>query len=142
MLTNYCCNMWRSITLLDAQMPRSRRLRFEALQLGLYTSSIQVGLSHLPDSTGKSLRATGHSMIIVGFEKCKDGTLNLLVFDPMFHDPSNVVKLIGKELIQRTGGNNLRAYRRSVKCLRKYNEFEILKYVNCKRSRKTLNSSD
>ena len=66
-------------------------------------------------------------MTIVGFEKKKDGSANLLVFDPMFHDSTAIVKLIGKKITHKNSSDLLRAYRRSIKYLRKYNEFEILK---------------
>ncbi|KUJ20197.1 DUF1671-domain-containing protein [Mollisia scopiformis] len=69
----------------------------------------------------------GHSMTIVGFEKQKDGSRNIIVFDPMFHDAADVTKLIGTEFTHRYPGDLLKAYRRGVKYLRRYGEFEILK---------------
>jgi zinc finger-containing ubiquitin peptidase 1 len=66
-------------------------------------------------------------MTIIGFERKKDGTANLLVFDPMFRDSTEVIKLIGKKFIHKNPPDLLRAYRRSVKYLRKYNEFEVMK---------------
>ncbi len=66
-------------------------------------------------------------MTIVGFEKQKDGSRNLIVFDPMFHDAENVVKLIDTDFTHKYPGNVLKAYRRGTKYLRKHNEFELLK---------------
>jgi hypothetical protein len=66
-------------------------------------------------------------MTIVGFEKKTDGTRNLIVFDPMFHDASNIIKLIGRTFVHKDPEDLLKAYRRGNKYLKKYNEFELLK---------------
>lgn len=66
-------------------------------------------------------------MTIIGFEKKKDGTANMLVFDPMFRDSNEVVKLIGRNFSLKYPALLLKAYRRSPKYLQKYNEFEILR---------------
>jgi len=66
-------------------------------------------------------------MTIIGLEKRTDGSRNLIVFDPMFHDASNVLKLVGTSFTHKAPADLLTAYRRGVKYLRKYNEFEILK---------------
>jgi hypothetical protein len=67
-------------------------------------------------------------MTIVGFEKRLNGSINLLVFDPMFHDASDIVNLIGKESFSvKNPAELLRAYRRSPKYLRKYKAFEVLR---------------
>ena len=66
-------------------------------------------------------------MTIVGFEKKTDGTRNLIVFDPMFHDASNIIKLIGRTFVHKYPEDLLKAYRRCNKYLKKYNEFELLK---------------
>jgi len=68
-------------------------------------------------------------MTIVGFERKTDGSKNLIVFDPMFHDASGVTKLIGREFRSKAPHDLLRAYRRGVKYLKRYNEFELLKCV-------------
>lgn len=69
-------------------------------------------------------------MTIVGFERRKDGSKNLIVFDPMFHDAANVLRLVGNDNFrQKYPDDMLRAYRRGVKYLKKYNEFEILRRV-------------
>ncbi|KAF4634667.1 hypothetical protein G7Y89_g3448 [Cudoniella acicularis] len=71
----------------------------------------------------------GHSMTIVGFERRSDGTKDILVFDPMFHDAPNITKLIGQRFTHKAPADALKAYRRGVPYLRKYNEFELLKFV-------------
>lgn len=70
----------------------------------------------------------GHSMTIVGFERKRDGSKNLIVFDPMYHDASNVMRLVNAPpFIHKAPADVLKAYRRGLKYLKKYNEFEILK---------------
>jgi hypothetical protein len=70
----------------------------------------------------------GHSMTIVGMERRRDGSKTLIVFDPMFHDSSNVTKLVDQVFSHKEPEEALKAYRRGLKYLVKYNEFEILKY--------------
>ncbi len=66
-------------------------------------------------------------MTIIGFEKKKDGTTNILVFDPMFHDSSDVVQLIGQNFSHKYPAALLKAYQRPVRYLRKHTEFEVLR---------------
>ena len=69
-------------------------------------------------------------MTIVGFEKKLDGSKNLLCFDPMFHDAPNILRLVGNKSFKvKAPEDMLRGYRRGVKYLKKYNEFEVLRYV-------------
>lgn len=69
-------------------------------------------------------------MTIVGFERKRDGSKNLIVFDPMFHDASNIMRLVdAPPLVHKAPADLLKAYRRGVKYLKKYNEFEILRLV-------------
>jgi hypothetical protein len=72
----------------------------------------------------------GHSMTIVGFEKKKDGSKNLIVFDPMFHDAANIMRLVdAPPFTQKSPADMLKAYRRGTNYLKRHNEFEVLKYV-------------
>lgn len=67
-------------------------------------------------------------MTIIGFEKKLDGSKSLLVFDPMFHDAPDVVKLIGKKTFSvKNPSEYLRAYRRNMKYLKRYRAFEVLR---------------
>lgn len=68
-------------------------------------------------------------MTIVGFEKKVDGSRNLLVFDPMFHDAPNVIKHVGKSFSVKNPAELLRAYRRGAKYLKRYKAFEVLRCV-------------
>lgn len=66
-------------------------------------------------------------MTIIGFEKKSDGSKNLFIFDPMFHDHSQMLKLVGKKItLRKAYVERLKAYRRGAKYLRRYKEFEIL----------------
>ncbi|KAI0866172.1 peptidase family C78-domain-containing protein [Xylaria cubensis] len=78
----------------------------------------------------------GHSLTIVGLERRASGSLKLLVFDPMFHDPDAVTRLVGRagedkgkirHAIHRSPDGMLRLYRRGNNYLKKYHEFEILR---------------
>jgi zinc finger-containing ubiquitin peptidase 1 len=70
-------------------------------------------------------------MTIVGIEQKKDGAKNLIVFDPMFHDAANVLRLVGNDKFKmKSPEDMLRAYRRGARYLRKYSEFEILRYIS------------
>ncbi|KAK3399011.1 DUF1671-domain-containing protein [Sordaria brevicollis] len=79
----------------------------------------------------------GHSMTIIGIEYDKSsGGRNLIVFDPMFHDASNVTKYIGHEIPSHHHLHNvhnlaanlaLNPYRRGSKYLGKFKEFEVIR---------------
>jgi hypothetical protein len=68
-------------------------------------------------------------MTIVGLERLEGGGRNLLVFDPMFHDPSSITRLVGRDFTHRFPDMMLKPYRRGSKYLKKYREFELLKCV-------------
>lgn len=82
----------------------------------------------------------GHSMTIIGLEYDKSsgkGARNLIVFDPMFHDASNVTKYVGQEVggghyhlhnIHTLAANMaLNPYRRGSKYLGRFREFEVIR---------------
>lgn len=73
----------------------------------------------------------GHSLTIVGFECHKNGSRNLIVFDPAFGPAKDVRRLIGKRDVKyRIPGRDreklLRAYRRTSAQIAKYDSFETL----------------
>ncbi|KAI1858068.1 uncharacterized protein JN550_012890 [Neoarthrinium moseri] len=74
----------------------------------------------------------GHSMTIVGIEKRADGTRELLVFDPMFHDSDSLVKHVGsrREFKVKSPDSSLKLYRRGNKYLKRFHEFELLKLTS------------
>ncbi|KAI4758663.1 DUF1671-domain-containing protein [Aureobasidium sp. EXF-3400] len=72
----------------------------------------------------------GHSMTIIGFERCKDDKRNLLVFDPSFGPGKQLQDLATKPsrtvITANMADRLLKSYRRSNAQLSKYDEFEIL----------------
>jgi len=71
----------------------------------------------------------GHSMTIVGVESRTNGTVNLIVFDPMFN-PSAPLKKVAASKRSFWCANPaklLKAHRRGEGYLSKYREFELLK---------------
>ncbi|KAH8908777.1 DUF1671-domain-containing protein [Coniochaeta sp. PMI_546] len=70
----------------------------------------------------------GHSMLIVGFEKQKDGAKNLLVFDSMFSDHWSIQKLVRKKFDHIFPDMALKPYRRGTRYLQKYKAFELLRF--------------
>lgn len=126
-----------------------------AAEAALFASVVQYFESVPFDPTDK-IRCTnlppiyfqhrGHSLTIVGLEKRSSGSLKLLVFDPMFHDPEGVLRLVGRvgrhgstkedknsktrnPIMHRSPDSALKLYRRGNNYLRKYHEFELLRYV-------------
>lgn len=79
--------------------------------------------------TSNSMMSTGHSLTIVGFERRTDGSNDLIVFDPMFQDSITLTKSIDRVFHHNSPDAALKLYRRGSKYLRKYHEFEILRWV-------------
>ncbi|KAK3359268.1 peptidase family C78-domain-containing protein [Lasiosphaeria hispida] len=93
-------------------------------QSGVTDPTQRVRLTNLPPIY---FQHAGHSMTIIGLEKSRSGGKNLLVFDPMFHDASNIVKLVGQKFSHPFPDLALKFYRRGGRYLRKYREFEVLR---------------
>ncbi|KAF2128607.1 DUF1671-domain-containing protein [Dothidotthia symphoricarpi CBS 119687] len=72
------------------------------------------------------LQEPGHSLTIVGFERRRDGSCNLMVFDPMYNTSPAMHKLLGRKNIRNERPEVLFAYRRVTKQLKKHAAFEIL----------------
>ncbi|KAF2490310.1 DUF1671-domain-containing protein [Lophium mytilinum] len=72
------------------------------------------------------LQQPGHSLTIVGFERRKDGSCNLIIFDPMFHTSPSMHRLKGRRNIRTPRPEVLHAYRRGARQLKKHAAFEIL----------------
>ena len=73
-------------------------------------------------------QSTGHSVTIVGLEKLRNGSSNLLVLDPMFRPSPAMCLLIRGHQHPPAGPEKLlKAYRRGASCLGKYSRFEMLK---------------
>lgn len=72
----------------------------------------------------------GHSMTIVGVEQRMDGSVNLVVYDPMFNPspPLKKLALANNTTFRSPEPDKLmKAHRRGEKYLEKYKEFELLK---------------
>lgn len=92
----------------------------------LYIFSIPVRNDNPANVLGRSSVA-GHSLTVVGLEKRKSGTTNLLVFDPMFKPSPGILQLIGTRFRAASPEKLLKAYRRGDYYLGKHNCFEVLK---------------
>lgn len=68
----------------------------------------------------------GHSMTIIGYEKRKDNSQCLLVFDPSCRTVKAMTDLVNTGQFRGSASTLLRLYRRGVSYLRKHDEFEIL----------------
>lgn len=75
------------------------------------------------------LQQPGHSITIVGFERRRDGSSNLIVFDPMYSTSPAMHKLVGRKNIRTARPEVLYAYRRGSGQLKKHAAFEILMLV-------------
>ena len=67
-------------------------------------------------------------MTIVGLEKLKDGSSNLLVFDPMYKPSPGVSRQIGAPYRVMNPGRLLKSHSRGESYLRRHMTFEILMY--------------
>ena len=65
-------------------------------------------------------------MTIIGTERLRSGENQLLVFDPTFKDPPQVLELVGHEFEVRSPERTIKHYRRG-SYLRKFKEFEVLR---------------
>ena len=71
--------------------------------------------------------SAGHSLTIIGLEKRKSGTTNLLVLDPMFKPSPGILQLIGTRFRTASPEKLIKAYRRGDGYLEKHTCFELLK---------------
>lgn len=70
----------------------------------------------------------GHSMTIVGLEAKTSGSVNLVVFDPMFNPSLAIKKLLTLNSVKISSPERmLKAHRRGESYLARYKEFEVLK---------------
>ncbi|OCL03843.1 DUF1671-domain-containing protein [Glonium stellatum] len=72
------------------------------------------------------MQQPGHSLSIVGFERRRDGTCNLVCFDPMFHTSPSMHRLRGRRHLRTPRPEVMQAYRRTARQLRRHAAFEIL----------------
>lgn len=72
------------------------------------------------------MQQPGHSLTIVGFERYKDGSANLIVFDPSYKPSPAVQALIGQKHITKPRSEILRAFRKGHDQLHRKEAIEIL----------------
>ncbi|OTA24565.1 hypothetical protein BTJ68_12881 [Hortaea werneckii EXF-2000] len=98
----------------------------EAYFLGGIHGAQGHGCSRLTQLSPIYFQRRGHSTVIVGLERKKDGARDLLVFDSSFETSRAIrAKLAGKKT-QSAVDTLLRAYRRSDQSLARYRGFEIM----------------
>ncbi|KAL2013458.1 hypothetical protein VTN00DRAFT_983 [Thermoascus crustaceus] len=76
------------------------------------------------------LQHKGHSVTVIGFEVRKNGSANLLVFDPVFKTSPAIQRLIGTTVKTSDPTRLMKAYRRGAAYLQKYKDFEVLKLLS------------
>ena len=92
-------------------------------QAAIKTDSSNVYKTHLPPIY---LQQPGHSTTIVGFERHKNGTCNLMIFDSMHKTSPAMHRLLGRKNIKTSRPEVLFPYRRAAKQLRRHAAFEVL----------------
>jgi hypothetical protein len=92
-------------------------------QGGAVKDGSNVYKTHLPPIY---LQQPGHSTTIVGFERHKNGSCNLMVFDPMHKASPAMHRLIGRKNIKTSRPEVLYPYRRAARQLVRHAAFEIL----------------
>ena len=120
-----CCKQW-STTLCQHPKPLLSGSAEPLCHLFTFSTLVSTAQGNLL-STAHLLTAAGHSLTIVGFEKQRNGTSNLLVFDPMFKPSPGIQRLIGTNFTASRPERLLKAYRRSRTYLRRHKNFEMLR---------------
>lgn len=95
-----------------------------------YLSGIETaktrGTSHTTELAPIYLQRRGHSMVIIGLERKKNGSRNLMIFDSSFATSSSIKKLINGQPIRASPEALLKTYRRPETSLMRWEEFEVL----------------
>lgn len=95
-----------------------------------YMSGIDIaqkhGTSHITQLPPIYFQRFGHSTTIIGLERLRDGSRNLLVLDSSFATSKPMHRLTEGRLAQAIVGDLLKPYRRSDRSLSRWDEFEIL----------------
>lgn len=72
------------------------------------------------------LQRPRHSLTIVGIERRHDGSRSLLVFDPGYDPPQDIIRAIGTDTGIKHPKSVLNTYRKSERYLKRYRGFEAL----------------
>ncbi|KAF2715293.1 DUF1671-domain-containing protein [Pleomassaria siparia CBS 279.74] len=92
-------------------------------QAAVKTDGSNVYKTHLPPIY---LQQPGHSITIIGFERRKDGSSILMIFDPTHKTSPAMHRLIGRKNIKTSRPEVLWPYRRAAKQLQRHAAFEVL----------------
>ncbi|KAK3620676.1 hypothetical protein LTR56_023268 [Elasticomyces elasticus] len=84
------------------------------------------GTSHITQLAPIYFQRLGHSMTIVGLQRNKDGSRELLLFDPSFETSGAMQTLLAGKRSRAQLENLLKPYRRSDQSLARWEEFEIV----------------
>ena len=79
------------------------------------------------------LQRPHHSLTVVGIEKRKSGSRNLLVFDPAYNPSKEMLRLLNPNSttnVIKSSISLIKPYRRGTKYLERYHAFETLRLVN------------
>lgn len=98
----------------------------EAYFMSGIEAAISHGSSHITQLAPIYFQRLGHSMTIVGLERKRDGSRNLLVLDSSFGTSEPVRRLLGGRKSYAAVDTLMRAYRRSDQSLARWEEFEII----------------
>ncbi|KAK0813749.1 hypothetical protein LTR02_001405 [Friedmanniomyces endolithicus] len=86
----------------------------------------QRGTSHVTQLAPIYFQRLGHSMTIVGLQRNRDGSRELLVFDPSFETSAAMRTLLSGKRSRAQLENLLKPYRRSDQSLARWEEFETV----------------
>jgi len=98
----------------------------EAFYIGGIETAKHHGTSHITKLAPIYLQREGHSMVVVGLERKKNGSRNLMVFDSSFATSTPMKKSINGQPTRASPDTMLKAYRRSETTLMRWEEFEVL----------------
>jgi zinc finger-containing ubiquitin peptidase 1 len=98
----------------------------EAYFMSALDSARQHGTSHITSMPPIYFQRFGHSMTIVGLERKKDGSRNVILFDPSFATSAGMGRLLARRKAFTHPNTLLQAYRRSEVNLSRWDEFEII----------------
>ncbi|KAI5364871.1 Putative peptidase C78, ubiquitin modifier-specific peptidase 1/ 2 [Septoria linicola] len=98
----------------------------EAFYMSGADTARKHGSSHITQLPPIYFQRFGHSMTIVGLERLRNGTRNLLVFDSSFATPKPMQQLAQGRNTRSNVSDLLKPYRRSDRSLSRWDEFEVL----------------
>ncbi|KAK1822865.1 hypothetical protein LTR12_002790 [Friedmanniomyces endolithicus] len=98
----------------------------EAYFISALENADRRGTSHITQLAPIYFQRLGHSMTIVGLQRNRDGSRELLVFDPSFETSATMRTLLSGRRSRAQLEIILKPYRRSDQSLARWEEFEIV----------------